>query len=853
MSDFTVTLPHSVPFPVTISAVLCKVGDQVHKHQPLFKYKYWDYQDDPRSTADPPVKVRVERIGTYECPVEGTLATLKVGANREVGHSGVALASVLEPCAHAVQYGGLCALCGKAVEDEKDYTGYNYEDRATISMAHDSTGLRVSYDEALKLDHDTTHRLAQARKLILVVDLDQTVIHATVDPTVGEWQLDPANPNYKAVKDVQSFCLEEEQVPPPNWNGPRLAPTKCWYYVKLRPGLPQFLKSMADIYEMHIYTMATRNYALAIAKIIDPEGTYFGDRILSRDESGSLTHKNLKRLFPVDQSMVAIIDDRGDVWQWEENLIKVVPYEFFVGIGDINSSFLPKKRGELTGPMKRRSVARAMVDQGDSPGDHGEGDTDEATGNQSDSSANGSEKDPDSPENSESSDKMDLEPETDPDAEADPEKDLAIGSGSDSGPTDVGPESENKENEAAPDPTGVGSGDVGPVVDRMLEIAGGEDNKKLLLEQSRSRTLSLEQQQHDRPLAKLQHDLEKINHDAGPGHGPKTDPGAGAGSSVSGAGASSPEDLSGSDSDDNLLFDDDTELQSLNKALTKIHTEYYTLLDTTDPESHMKPDLTKVIPYLKSKCLDGIVILFSGLIPLGIDLDSADIVVWCKQFGVKVVNEVFPEVTHVVCRDPNKIGFKSGLTFKAKAAKRLIPGVKIVNPDWLFACLSNWKRMDEEEYLIEESDDDWHVNEGDISKYQRALERAKETKTTRPRFDSVTSMEDYDLDQANQEVDDFLADLSGDEELDGDGDEGLDLEEDEQDRAGAKDSFIKNAYRNHKRKYEELLDEELDEESAKRHRPGPNGASASTGTGTGDEGDLAELEQEILDGFDEIE
>ena len=57
--------------------------------------------------------------------------------------------------------------------------------------------------------------------------------------------------------------------------------------------------------------------------------------------------------------MVVIIDDRGDVWQWESNLIKVVPYDFFVGIGDINSSFLPKKNGQLTGPTKKRkSIAK---------------------------------------------------------------------------------------------------------------------------------------------------------------------------------------------------------------------------------------------------------------------------------------------------------------------------------------------------------------------------------------------------------------------------------------------------------------------------------------------------------------
>lgn len=73
-----------------------------------------------------------------------------------------------------------------------------------------------------------------------------------------------------------------------------------------------------------------------------------------------LTQKSLQRLFPCDQSMVVIIDDRADVWEWSPNLVKVIPClypfllaftyvaqrfgadDFFVGIGDINSAFLPK-------------------------------------------------------------------------------------------------------------------------------------------------------------------------------------------------------------------------------------------------------------------------------------------------------------------------------------------------------------------------------------------------------------------------------------------------------------------------------------------------------------------------------
>jgi RNA polymerase II subunit A C-terminal domain phosphatase len=93
---------------------------------------------------------------------------------------------------------------------------------------------------------------------------------------------------------------------------------------------------------MHVYTMGTRAYAEEVCKAIDPDGKFFCGRVLSRDESGServvldlplslvdilqgLTQKSLQRLFPVDTSMVVIIDDRADVWEWSPNLVKVIP------------------------------------------------------------------------------------------------------------------------------------------------------------------------------------------------------------------------------------------------------------------------------------------------------------------------------------------------------------------------------------------------------------------------------------------------------------------------------------------------------------------------------------------------
>lgn len=536
--------------------------------------------------------------------------------------------------------------------------------------------------------------------------------------------------------------------------------------------------------------MATRNYALAIAKIIDPEGEYFGDRILSRDESGSLTHKNLKRLFPVDQSMVVIIDDRGDVWQWENNLIKVVPYDFFVGIGDINSSFLPKKFGQLTGPTKKRkSIAKL-----------------EALENEKNST--------------------------------DDEESEANENAKEASEEDDNPSQENDTPSSSP-------------VDRILEMGGGEDNASLLMEQSISRNMSLEQQQHDRPLAKLQHDLDKIHeHDS---HSP--------------SGSSSPEESDGDkkeeedEEEDNLLYDDDNELYSLKKALVRIHSEYYKILAANKIKSpHLKPDLTHIIPFLKSKCLEGITILFSGILPLGINLDTADIVIWCKQFGVKVVNEVYPEVTHVVCRDPNANSFKSGPTFKVRVAKKILPNVKIVNPDWLFACLSAWGKVDETDYLVESEEDNWYLEDKDLKKYQKGLESQKQkqinTIESRPRFDSIGSVEEYDLDNANQEVDDFLAGISEDDNSEKDDDDNdndddnNDNEDTDNDKAEVSkpfDSFIKDAYKvNKKRSLEAdediILQQEVTSKKQKTQQADPES-----------EVDLDELEKELLDGFDDME
>ncbi|KAF8576120.1 hypothetical protein K439DRAFT_1419191 [Ramaria rubella] len=368
MESTELCLPPELPYPITISSLDLHHPAEITRGARLLTYSFVHVSISSGTSET--------RFGTWDSPIEGTLETWKIKPGAVITQKRVLEPVVLikEPCKHGMQVGGLCGLCGKDMTDF-DYTGFSNASRANIQMTHSATGPTVSFEEAQRFERETAAHLLKSRKLSLIVDLDQTIVHATVDPTVGEWiaegeawdtkrgnddekkesssdspsdspldSLSDVNPNWEALKDVKKFRLATEGVAPRTPFRSRLDAQGCMYYIKPRPGLQDFLAQMSEKYEMHVYTMGTRAYAESVCTAIDPEGTIFRGRILSRDESGSLTQKSLQRLFPCDTSMVVIIDDRADVWGWSPNLLKVRPYDFFVGIGDINSTFLPKPR-----------------------------------------------------------------------------------------------------------------------------------------------------------------------------------------------------------------------------------------------------------------------------------------------------------------------------------------------------------------------------------------------------------------------------------------------------------------------------------------------------------------------------
>ncbi|KAM0324648.1 hypothetical protein ACHAQA_008039 [Verticillium albo-atrum] len=344
-------------YPITITKLLKSTGDRVKKQDTVLEYSFKFMKEVGDQFSDNLKLEEQTAISEWASPVDGTLQGWRLREGDVIVRD-MPCMEVDEPCEHAIQFHGLCAVCGQDMTEVNWASDQIDTDRATVNMTHDQTGLMVSNDMAARAEHDAQRRLLRQRKLSLVVDLDQTIIHACIEPTVGEWMNDPENPNYEAVKDVQKFQLNDE--------GPRGVTQGCWYYIKMRPGLREFLEKVAELYELHVYTMGTRAYALNIAKIVDPQQKLFGNRVISRDENGSITSKSLQRLFPVSTNMVVIIDDRADVWPRNRpNLIKVVPYDFFKGIGDINSSFLPKRRDILPAPVEipnGKTAANASTD-----------------------------------------------------------------------------------------------------------------------------------------------------------------------------------------------------------------------------------------------------------------------------------------------------------------------------------------------------------------------------------------------------------------------------------------------------------------------------------------------------------
>ncbi|KDO32632.1 hypothetical protein SPRG_02333 [Saprolegnia parasitica CBS 223.65] len=243
-------------------------------------------------------------FGSIIAPATGTLTILPPpgddvapGTDIEIGR--------IEVCMHPMIKNNRCVVCMSKVEAGET---------VKVILAQGQI-MEVNRATAQELDSENIGRMLKQKKLVLVLDLDHTLLHAVRSQDV----VDAIN------EDALRFYIRD--IPDE-------------HVLQLRPGLSTFLSELSSLYDLHIYTHGTRKYAERIAEIIDPDNSLFHHRIVARTDTPDVAHKSLKLLFPsCDDSMIVVLDDRVDVWKENAgNVFIIEAFHHFNTRAEINNA-----------------------------------------------------------------------------------------------------------------------------------------------------------------------------------------------------------------------------------------------------------------------------------------------------------------------------------------------------------------------------------------------------------------------------------------------------------------------------------------------------------------------------------
>ncbi|KAH9329269.1 hypothetical protein KI387_001377 [Taxus chinensis] len=185
-----------------------------------------------------------------------------------------------------------------------------------------------SEDQRLAIHQERARRIEEqnkmfhAKKLCLVLDLDHTLLNSAKFVEV-----DPVHEEILRKK-------EEQDRERPHRHLFRFPHMGMW--TKLRPGIWNFLDRASKLYELHVYTMGNKVYATEMARVLDPTGTLFAGRVISKGDEADVDgddrppkSKDLDGVLGME-SAVVIIDDSARVWpHHRHNLIVVERYMYF--------------------------------------------------------------------------------------------------------------------------------------------------------------------------------------------------------------------------------------------------------------------------------------------------------------------------------------------------------------------------------------------------------------------------------------------------------------------------------------------------------------------------------------------
>jgi RNA polymerase II C-terminal domain phosphatase-like 3/4 len=212
--------------------------------------------------------------------------------------------------------GGLCIRCG-ALRPEggaEPAPGIAGVGSGSVALKYIHHGLEVSGDEAARLRAGTAQRALASRRLLLVLDLDHTLLNSS--------RASDLSPGHTAALHAQLEAQPE--AAPLLYHLPRMG-----MWTRLRPGIREFLAAASELFDLHVYTMGDSGYAAGMVALLDPDGRLFSGRVASSRDAGPAGVKDLDVLLGADE-LVLVLDDTAVVWpRHRGNLLQVERYIYF--------------------------------------------------------------------------------------------------------------------------------------------------------------------------------------------------------------------------------------------------------------------------------------------------------------------------------------------------------------------------------------------------------------------------------------------------------------------------------------------------------------------------------------------
>jgi len=101
--------PSSLLYPIRVTELLARAGEDINQTQPLFRYTYQTVVVEGRDKKE----VRKTFPEEYQSENDGKLLKWNIHVGQDIKGAGHEILVVEEPCAHEIQFGGMCARCGK--------------------------------------------------------------------------------------------------------------------------------------------------------------------------------------------------------------------------------------------------------------------------------------------------------------------------------------------------------------------------------------------------------------------------------------------------------------------------------------------------------------------------------------------------------------------------------------------------------------------------------------------------------------------------------------------------------------------------------------------------------------------